>query len=75
MALTCADLNAMPCTNPRCPGCSDGLRHLHPKCHPGRGLDVEYASGVLTLRCHRCTATVTQIAVALAPDLSTGSVQ
>ena len=38
--------------------------NLHARCHEGAPLEVAYAHGVLTLRCHRCQQRIVRIGVA-----------
>ena len=63
--VTREQLDRQQCTMPGC----DHKAHagaplfLHSKCHPGRGVQAEYAVGVLTIRCKACNAFVVAVEV------------
>lgn len=61
--LTAHQLDRQRC---EAPGCKEdhGALFLNARCHTGQGMEVEYCSGVLTVRCNVCKAHVARIAVA-----------
>jgi hypothetical protein len=65
MALTQTQLAGAKCSVPDCAHEHHAELHFHPKCHMNAGLEVMYElrSGELTIRCRRCKALVTRIAV------------
>jgi hypothetical protein len=47
-----------------CDHTAHGGLFLHPRCHPGRGLEVEYRDKLLYVRCKVCKKPVAEVAVA-----------
>jgi hypothetical protein len=63
--LTQAELNREGCGIDGC-GHDHSILYLASRCHMGAGLEASYekATGILTMRCKRCKAPVTEILVA-----------
>ena len=67
--LTRSDLDPLRCSNPACECGGHGALFLHPRCHPGGGVDVSYEAGMLRVYCHDCEHEFIRIAVAVSPWL------
>lgn len=64
MTIGYQELDRRRCSNPACDHTAhDGL-FLHGRCHPRRGVEVEYRAKVLHIRCKICKAKVVDVAVA-----------
>lgn len=57
-------LDNLHCQHPNCDhSAHDSKLFVHAKCHPGKGLEVMYEAGVLTIRCLVCKTFIVAVGV------------